>query len=262
MGTIEYLSETLRKLQVHYDVLFSYLPPPVRTRIGSNVYFRHPEKSDALLCCLKGVKLISTLNAALVLLRSGYTQEIGALCRMADDFFYEILFFTEPIQENGSSKDQLKMLEDFFKEEFENPDDLLGSAQNRDTVPRRKINAAFGKLTNDQINPHDAQITAGIVHKAFSGYVHGAYPHIMEIYGGQPPRYHMAGMLGTPRIREWENQLVTYVYRAIMVTELNSSRLGAESNERQLRQLLIEYETVLNCKSTESAAAMLQKLKK
>jgi len=254
----EYLAQTLRRLQLHYDSLSSFVVVPKRVRIGGNTYFRHVEQSDVLFCYLKGVKLISTLNAGLVLLQAGYTQEIGALCRMADDFCYEILFFMGPFGPSGPSKDQIRMLEDFFKEEFENPADVLGSAQNRDTVPRRKINAAFGKLAQDQLNPHDAQGTLETVHKAFSGYVHGAYPHIMELYGGSPPRYHLDGMLGTPRIAEWQDQLVTYVYRVIMVAELTSKRLGANATEQAIRQLLVEYETTLNCKPTESAVTRIR----
>jgi len=262
MEAVDHLSETLRKLLSQFDSLSPNLPQPGFVQIAGNYYFRHSEQSDALFCYLKGVKLISTLNAALVLLRAGYTQEVGALCRMADDFFHEILFFMGPIGEPGPTKDQNKMLKDFYKEEFENLNDTLGSPQNRDSVPRRKINAAFGKLAADELNPHDAQGTVETVHKVLSGYVHGAYPHIMELYGGFPPRYHMAGMLGTPRISEWKQQLVTYVYRAIIVTELIAKLLGAKSNEQTIRQLLIEYETITECKPTEPAATMLRKLKK
>ena len=258
----EYLAQTLSRLQLHYYSLSSFVDTPKRVRIGGNAYFRHTEQSDGLFCYLKGVKLITTLNAGLVLLRAGYTQEIGALCRMADDFCYEILFFMGPIEPSGPSKDQVKMLEDFFKEEFENPAGLLGSAQNRDTVSRRRINAAFGRLARVQLNPHEAQGTLDTVHKAFSGYVHGAYPHIMELYGGSPSRYHMNGMLGTPRIAEWQDQLITYIYRAIMITELNAKRLGANATEQAVRQLLVEYETTLSCKPSESAATILQRLKR
>ena len=33
----------------------------------------------------------------------------------------------------------------------------------------------------------------------YSGYVHAASPHIMEMYGGNPARFHVRGMHGTPR---------------------------------------------------------------
>ncbi len=226
------------------------------------MFFRHKQQSDLLLCYLKGVKLISTLNAALVLFRHGYAQEIGAFCRMADDFFFEIMFFIKALGEAGPSKDQQRMFDDFFREEFENPDHPLGSVQDRDNVPRRKIHAAFGQIAKDDLNPHDAQNTVSTVHKAFSGYVHGAYPHIMEMYGGNPPHFHMRGMLGTPRIREWEDQLVTYVYRAIMTAELTSRKFGLPAIEKSIRGLLVEFETKLNCKPNESAETILRKVKK
>lgn len=262
MPLAEYLSLTLKQLEAHYHQMGTALPSPIRAKIGSGIYFRHPQHSDSLLSYLKGVKLISTLNAALVLYRNGYAQEIGALCRMADDYCNEILFFVKPLGENGPSKDQVRMFEDFFREEFENPDNPLASQQNRDNVPRRKINAAFGKLVSNELNPHDAQNTLSTIHKAFSGYVHGAYPHIMEMYGGNPPRFHMTGMLGTPRIVEWESQLVTYVYRAIMTAELVSQQLMLPEVEKSVRGLLVEYETTLNCKPTEKAETMMQREKK
>lgn len=260
--TTDYLAKTLLQLHAQYDVLVEYLPRVKRVQIGGNIFFRHPEQSAVLMCHLKGVKLISTLNASILLLRSGYVQEIGALCRMADDFCYEIMFFMGSKPESGPSKDQNRMLDSFFQEEFENPDDMLGSPQNRDTVPRRKINAAFGSAVKNEVNPHDAQRTLETIHKTFSGYVHGAYPHIMELYGGLPPRFHMDGMLGTPRIKEWLGQLVIYVYRSIMVTELIAMRLGAEAQVQIIRQLLVEYEVTMNCKPTETAEAMIRKIKK
>jgi hypothetical protein len=262
MSLADFLASTLERLEVHYHHMGSAIPVPIRVKIGSDMFFRHTQQSDLLLCYLKGVKLISTLNAALILFRHGYAQEIGALCRMADDFFFEIMFFVKPLGDGGPSKDQQRMFDDFFREEFENPNDPLGSAQDRDNVPRRKINAAFGQIAKDELNPHDAQNTVSTVHKAFSGYVHGAYPHIMEMYGGNPPHFHIRGMLGTPRIREWEGQLVTYVYRAIMIAELTSHKFGLPEIEQSIRSLLVEFETELKCKPNESAEKILGKMKR
>lgn len=262
MPRAEYLSSSLKQLEAHYHQMGTTLPAPNREMIGSSMYFRHPQYTDSLLSYLKGVKLVSTLNAALVLYRNGYAQEIGALCRMADDYCSEILFLVKPLGENGPSKDQIRMFEDFFREEFETPENPLASPQDRDNVPRRKINAAFGQLVSGELNPHDAQNVLSTIHKAFSGYVHGAYPHIMEMYGGNPPHFHMTGMLGTPRMAAWESQLVTYVYRAIMSAELISRKLGLPEVEKAIRGLLVEYETTLNCRPTEKAEAMIQREKK
>jgi hypothetical protein len=72
----------------------------------------------------------------------------------------------------------------------------------------------------------------------------------------------MFGMLNTPRMPEWADQLVTYIYRAIMVTEVISRRLVLPDSEKEIRRLLVEYETTLNCKPSESAEAILRKAKK
>lgn len=262
MALVDYLASALKELERHYHEMERSLPAPVRVKIGNGMYFRHPQISDSLLVYLKGVKLISTLNAALILLRHGYTQEIGALCRMADDYWTEIMFLINPHGEDGPSKDQIRMCESFFQEEFDDPDNPLASSQDRETVPRRKINAAFGKIVSDELNPHDAQNVLSTIHKAFSGYVHGAYPHIMEMYGGMPPHFHVDGMLDTPRIPEWERQLVTYVYRAIMCAELTSRKLARTETEKAIRGLLVQYETSLNCKPQETAETMIQREKK
>jgi len=261
MPLADFLTSTLAKLEEHYHNMASAIDPPVPAKIGNSMFSRHNQYSDVLLCYLKGVKLVSTLNAALVLFRHGYVQEIGALCRMSDDFFHEIIFFIKPLEEETPSNDQRRMFEDFFREEFENPDAPLGTVKDRDNVPRRKINAAFGLIAKEELNPYDAQHLASTVHKAFSGYVHGAYPHIMEMYDGNPPHFHMSGMLGTVRITEWEDQLVTHVYQAIMATEIISRRLGLQDEEKGIRILLVEYETMLKCKPTENAETMLHKMK-
>jgi len=258
----DYLSSVLKQLETHYNTMGEALPQPILEKTGSGVHFRHEQYSDSLLSYLKGIKLLSTLNAALILYQHGHAQEVGALCRMADDFCNEILFFVKPLGNAGPSRDQVRMFEDFFREEFENPENPLASSQDRNTVPRRKINAAFGQLVSNELNPHDAQNTLSTIHKAFSGYVHGAYPHIMEMYGGNPPRFHMAGMPGTPRMDEWNDQLVTYIYRAIMTAELISRKLTLPETERSIRTLLVKYETQLQCKPTEKAETIIQRQKK
>jgi hypothetical protein len=49
----------------------------------------------------------------------------------------------------------------------------------------------------------------------YSGFVHGASPHIMDMYGGTPPHYQLRGMLGTARVNEHAADLWNCVYRSI-----------------------------------------------
>jgi hypothetical protein len=102
---------------------------------------------------------------------------------MVDDFCNEIFFLLKPQSEDGSfSADQILFLESFFQEELDQPGDPLASKQKRATVPVRKIHATFAKLASTELNSSDAQELLRTTQQAFSGYVHGAYPHIMEMY--------------------------------------------------------------------------------
>jgi hypothetical protein len=261
MNWVDYLATVLQRLEQHYHFMAGTLKPPVLVNRGGVPFFRHEEQTDVLLCFLKGVKLVSTLNAGLLLFRYGYAQELGALARIADDLLNDVLFMLKPLDGDNPSKDQLRFFDEFFQEEFESPLNVLAGAQKRDIVSRRKLHATFGHLAKDALNPSDAQSMMSTIHAALSGYVHGAYPHIMELYGGSPGRFHMSGMASTPRIAEWNGQLITYIHRGVMVTELIARKLGQKDTEKSLRTLLIEYETTLNCKPDTDVEAQIRMMK-
>lgn len=259
----DYLAQTLQQLEQIYAQMDKAAGRLLYQDVGLYRQFRHETLTESLACYLKGIKAISTLNACIVLLRHGYAQEVGALCRMVDDFCNEIFFLLLPQGSGGTfSDDQIRFLENFFQEEFDKPADPLRSTQNRETVPIKKIHATFGKLAAGELNPSDAQELLRTVQQAFSGYVHGAYPHIMEMYGGNPPHFHLSGMLGTPRIDEWRGQLVGYVQRLIIASVFVARKLGVTDREAPLRALLEEFEKATGTKPVLKASAMLAGYKK
>lgn len=258
----DYLQKTLHRLEGLYASMDKATGEVMLRDKGPYRQFRHETLTESLVCYLKGIKTISTLNACILLLRHGHTQEIGALCRMVDDFCNEIFFLLQPQAENGFSDDQMCFIESFYQEEFDKPGDPLGSAQKRETVPVRKIHATFAKLAGGELNPSDAQNLLRTTHQAFSGYVHGAYPHIMEMFGGNPPYFHVSGMLGTPRIDEWRRQLVGYVQRFILASVFVARKLGLTDMEPTLRALLIEFEEATGTTPALPAAKMLADYKK
>jgi hypothetical protein len=67
------------------------------------------------------------------------------------------------------------------------------------------------------------------IHETYSGYIHGASPHIMELYGGIPPRFHMKGMLGTPRHEDHTDDLLDYYHRAIISFAFAAKAFGDEA---------------------------------
>ena len=64
-------------------------------------------------------------------------------------------------------------------------------------------------------NPSDHIEVHRTIEKAYSGFVHGASPQIMDMVGGNPPFFHVSGLLNTPRIEEARDDLWNYFYRAI-----------------------------------------------
>ena len=197
-----------------------------------------------------------------MLLRHGHVQEVGALCRMVDDFCNEIFFLLRPQGVDDFSEDQIRFIENFYQEEFDRPDNPLASKQKRTTVPVKKIHATFAKLSKEELNPSDAQELLHTAHQTFSGYIHGAYPHIMEMFGGNPPEFHMTGMLGTPRIEEWRSQIVGYVHRLIIASVFVARKLDVTDMEKPLRKLLVDFEKTTNREPVLNADEMLTKYKK
>lgn len=263
MPVEDYLESALRQLEAMYAEMGKSTGNILFRDVGPYRQFRHETFTESLACYLKGIKSISTLNACLVLLRHGYTQEIGALCRMVDDFCNEIFFLLKPQGGDGKfSDDQTLFLNNFFQEELDQPGDPLASSQKRTTVAVKKIHATFAKLASTELNSSDAQELLRTTQQAFSGYVHGAYPHIMEMYGGYPPQFHMSGMLGTPRIEEWRKQLVGYVYRVSMASVFVARKLGLEEMEKSLRAFLTEFEVATGMAPSLPAGEMLAQYKK
>lgn len=258
----DYLQQTLKRLEAFYGAMDKATGTVMFRDVGPYRQSRHETLTESLVCYLKGIKTISTLNACVLLLRHGHTQEIGALCRMVDDFCNEIFFLLQPQGENGFSDDQMCFIESFYQEEFDKPGDPLGSTQKRETVAVRKIHATFAKLAGCELNPSDAQQLLRTTHQAFSGYVHGAYPHIMEMFVGNPAYFHVSGMLGTPRIDEWRNQLIGYVQRLIIASVFVARKLGVTDMEPPLRAFLIEFEEATGTKPALPAAEILSDCKK
>jgi hypothetical protein len=198
---ISLFQKCLSDLSILISEIEGHFPPPKYVKIGGQPQFRYSENSVYHVAFLKSVRMVSGLNACLCMLEDGYYQEIMVVLRTIDDFFSDILFILENSQRGKLNASQKLFIEDFFKEEFVNPDNPLENSERRSTVPRKKIWASVARQIGQFANPSDAQKILQVTNDAFSGFVHGAYPHIMELYGGRTPHFHVNGVLGSPRIQ-------------------------------------------------------------
>lgn len=235
-ATIEQVRTAILATEKAVAALGLHLQQPELVPISGLPFHRHLYYDDLLLSYLKCVRAVSSLNACLVLLESGYVFEVHALCRSIDECSEDVFFFAKPDGENGAaSANQERALNEFYQEEWTDLDNLLGSQQPRDRVPRQKVHARMARLEGPGMNPSDLQALQGAIHQTFSGFIHSAYVHIMELFGGKGRGFHLRGMLGTPRMDECLESLASCAYRAMVAAEVVAGRCHAEQIYSELK---------------------------
>lgn len=249
-ATVEQLRHVIAQIQQVVEKLESHFPKPDLMALGGKPSFRHKceSQNDLLLSQLKCIRAVSSLNACVVLLEHGYVQEIGALCRCIDDFNQDVFFLASPLGKYGLSEHQMRVVKDFFQEEFDNIDNPFCSTQKRNSVPRSKVLAGIARIQGQPLNPSDAQEMHRTLQQSFSGYVHGAYNHIMEIYGGSRENlyYHMRGLSGTQRIPEWTEALTNNVYRTMIAVEVVAKRCNDAASTEAIRSARVTFEEAMD----------------
>jgi hypothetical protein len=237
------------------------IPPPAFVTRGSYQAFRYENETVEAAVVQKCARLVSGLNASLLLLRTGYVQELGALFRMLDEFSEDILFLCQAIRAGETTELHKKYLKLFYQEELDNPDNAFLSTQNRPTIPRKKIHAAISRIPEQELNPSDNQELHRTLSQAYSGYVHAASTHVMEMCGGNPPRFHVSGMIGTPRIAEFTKNAWDYFYRGLIAIMMVALTFKQESLLHQLYKFRSYVEEQSLRAEWEHPEALVKKMK-
>src|SRR5438309_6221879 len=177
---------TLQNMERTLAGLVRRVPAPKRVPMGDSFAFRYVEKSIHQAIIQKLARIISGLHAARILLESGFIQEQAALQRMLDEFQEDVTFLSYAVISNDIKDLHRTYLEAFYEEEFDKPNDAVGSTQKRSMVSRQKVRAYIARIEGSGLDASRAVEVTRTISKAYSGYVHGASPHIMEMYGGNP----------------------------------------------------------------------------
>lgn len=210
--------ETLSVLQRAFARIESKIDKPAFVKRGSYHVFRYEKQSIEAAVIQKLARVISGLHASLLLLSGGFVQELGVIFRTLDEFNEDILFLCQAIRTGKVTELHRKYLDIFYQEEFDKPDNPFLSEQKRATISRRKIHAAIANIPETTLNPSDGKELRRTLSQTYSGYIHGASVHIMDMYGGNPPRFHLSGMLKTPRMKESIDDAWNYFYRGLIST--------------------------------------------
>lgn len=260
--SLDQIEELLRDVEHEVRQLGKDFDRPRFVSVNGVNQFRHAQKDDLLLSYLKCVRAVSALHASVLLLRHGHAQEVGALCRCVDEFCEDVLFLSVPLGSDGRySRDQERLVKEFFQEEFPGFNNVMTHAPSRDRVPRHKVWAGIARIRGMPVNPYDAQQLHRVLGRAFSGYIHGAYTHIMEMYGGDSAQhcaFHMHGM--SARVPEMLEALASYAYRLTLTIEIVARRCNDEAVRNKVTEVRSRFEDAAGIGSAD-AQTQLGRLK-
>ena len=217
---------TLQNMEATLFALSLRIPQPKWVPMGDGFVFRYVEKSIHQAIVQKLARIISTLYAARILLEHGFTQEQAALQRMLDEFQDDVIFLSHGVISNDITDMHREYLDAFCEEEFAKPNDAVGSTQKRKMISRQKIRAYISRIEGSGLDTSRMVNVLRTLSKTYSGYVHGASPHIMEMYGGQPARFQVAGWRESPLYPDHQWDLWNYFYRGICAFGFASKAFG------------------------------------
>jgi hypothetical protein len=148
--------------------------------------FEYSDHSAKVVAILKMMRATQGVHALNLLCSSGFFIDFGVLMRCVNDCEAEIYFLLEEFPETSSNVDQ------FVKSFFESTIDGYLSLETH-PVPTQKIRSAMVRVLK---GGHDEETSTRMnnVFKAFSGYVHANYAHIMETYNGGTLYFNLAGV--------------------------------------------------------------------
>lgn len=221
--------------------LASRVPPPRRVPYKTSFTFRYVEKTIEQAIIQKLARVVSTLNAAYLLMSHGFVQEQGALQRVLHEMHEDVIFLCYARVFNDFTPLHQEFLDAFYEEEFD-AETAMESTQKRPMVSRKKIQAYIARKEGSGLDPSTGVELSRTITKAYSGYVHAASPHIMDMYGGSPPKFQVDGMLGTQRHAEHRQDLWNYFYRSILNFGLAAKAFGDQELFDQIHSFTVKFE--------------------
>jgi hypothetical protein len=216
----------LEALESTFRLLEARVPPPKRVTWKDGFVFRYQECTIHQAILQKLARTISGLYAIDALLAHGLFQEQGMIQRALDEISDDIWFLSLGVIRGEITQRHKQYLDYFYAEEFSDPSNILGSHQSRGMVKREKIRAYVNSaLEQDSAR---ANIASKIITKAYSGFIHAASPHIMDMYGGYPPRFDINGEFRSLRVAGHANDALNYFLRGLFAMAVAAKAFGDE----------------------------------
>lgn len=175
------------------------------------------------------------------MLEKGLFQEQGVIQRMVDEVQEDVIFLSLGVIRGGLTPLHQSYLEYFYAEEFSDPSNIMESHQSRGMIRRDKIRAYIHR--DLRADSSRANIAGRVITKAYSGFVHAASPHIMDMYGGMPSRFDVKGEFKSYRMEEHADDALNYFFRALHSMAFAAKAFGDEEMFAELHERIRELDS-------------------
>jgi hypothetical protein len=201
---------------------------------GPDGRFRFKEHTIQQAIVQKLARLLSGLHSVEVLLEHGLFQEQGMMQRAVDEIEEDIWFLTLAVIKNDITSRHIEYLQYFHAEEFADANDVVGSRLSRGMVKRDRIRAYVHGISLSGAELERANEVGKTLTKGYSGYVHGASPHIMEYF---PQGFDVSGALKNYRYASHKRDARNVYYRAIIAMAIAAKAFRDETLFSSLDEL-------------------------
>jgi hypothetical protein len=198
----------------------------------------------------KLARMITGLHALETLLGEGLFQEQGIIQRALDEIDEDLMFLTVGVIYGEITPLHEQYLEYFYAEEFDNPSDVMAAHVSRGMVRREKVRAY---ITRQLGGDPRANLVGKILTKAYSGFVHAASPHIMDMCAGAPPRFDINRHFRELRIEQHADDALNYFYRALASMAFAAKAFGEEGLFSEMHANAAALEAQMQARNREAA---------
>jgi hypothetical protein len=222
---------TLEWLEASVHRLTERLPRPSLAAIGNTKVYRF-EKSIHAAIVLKTARYISGLSAGELLLSHGFLQELGALQRTIGEFGEDAMFLALACLNNNIEQIHEEFLSSFWEEQPEYHD-FVRDQRKKPEVKRSKIQAYISGAVNGGIPDHQELATSKYMSHMYSGFIHAAAPHIMDMYDPETERLDVRGIASRFLREAYEHDFENYIFRSVPLIATASKALGDDLVHRK-----------------------------
>lgn len=187
-------------------------PPHMHSSGPLHKGFRYADPTAKHFCLIKAARLVSGLNAAMVLAKQGYNQEVCVLMRTVIECTTHIEFVLSGLEGDELKPQQQKYVNAFFDDFERNSSNDFKKPIVRQEKVHKEISQYLDAINGEVFEGRSTGDMMWSVYANFSNYVHARYPEAMDLFGGEPGHFHTRGMSGTPKDHESIEILEVFIH--------------------------------------------------